>query len=122
MAAVVFSVRSSTAIASREKAFQIFMPIEVRGQESVNLLAVWAFNHHAKLAAGPDSAITAEVIERYQPFLKSTPAIVAGDFNANVQWDAIGEYAKVSKVDSDLRELSITSVLTTRSVVARWVR
>jgi exodeoxyribonuclease-3 len=94
---------------SWERSFHIFIPVEVRGREAANLLAVWAFNHRAKSVAGPTPKTTAEAIRHYQPFLTAAPAIVAGDFNANVKWDASGRYAKFAEVNSELESLGLTS-------------
>ena len=74
----------------------------------MNLLAVWAFNHRAK-AVEPNPRTTADAVRHYQTFLKAAPAVVAGDFNANVKWDATGKYASFAEVDSQLRTLGLTS-------------
>jgi hypothetical protein len=75
----------------------------------VNLLAVWAFNQRVPATVNPNPATTLEAIEHYRPFLTSTSAIVAGDFNANVRWDDSGRYAKFAEVDSELSRLGLTS-------------
>ncbi len=93
---------------SWERSLHIFIPVEVRGLENANLLAVWAFNHRAK-SVEPNPRTTADAIRYYRPFLTAAPSVVAGDFNANVKWDATGKYAKFAEVDSELNELGLTS-------------
>src|SRR3954453_8893270 len=57
---------------SWDRSFHIFMPIEVRGPESLNLLALWAFNHRVKYklpSVGPNPATTVAALRYYRPFL-----------------------------------------------------
>lgn len=89
--------------------FHIFLPLEVRGAIQYNLLAVWAFNHRAPKSVVPSAVTTDEAIRYYSPFLCSAPTVVAGDFNANVIWDATGKYAKFADVDATLRALGLVS-------------
>ena len=90
--------------------YHLFMPIEVRGTESFNLLAVWAFNHRApQPKAEPNPVTTLDAIEHYAAFLKSGRAIVAGDFNSSVIWDEVGRYSSFSRVDERLKALGLTS-------------
>lgn len=94
---------------SWERRHHIFLPVEVRGAAPVNLLAVWAFNHRVPAAVAPNPGTTLDAIRHYEPFLRSAPSVVAGDFNANVLWDQDGRYARFAEVHAELWSLGMTS-------------
>ncbi len=94
---------------SWDRSHHIFIPIEVRGAVALNLLAVWAFNHRVPATVSPNPKTTAAAIEHYQKFLAAAPGCVAGDFNANAHWDAVGRYAKFSTVDGLLQGAGLRS-------------
>lgn len=56
-------------------------PFQIRGPVSFNLLAVWTFKEPT-YAHG-----LSRVIDAYEPFIRSGPTVVAGDFNGNAIWD-----------------------------------
>jgi exodeoxyribonuclease III len=89
--------------------FHLFLPIEVRGAATLNLLAVWAFNHRTPARVSPNPVTTAQAIEHYQPFLQATPSVVAGDFNASVIWDRKDRPHNFSNVDRTLNGLGLAS-------------
>jgi exodeoxyribonuclease III len=97
--------------------YPIFLPIEVRGGVSCQLLAVWAFNRRAsKLPyVGPNPPTTSDAVAHYASFLRAGRGIVAGDFNASVYWDTSGKYASFARLDEQLRELGLTSAYHARS-------
>ena len=62
-------------------------PVEVTKPRRFNLLAVWAFPYGLRKAEpGPLNDGT----EFYRRFLTEKDAVLAGDFNHNVNWDADG--------------------------------
>jgi hypothetical protein len=89
---------------SWERRFHLFLPVEVRGSSTMNLLAVWAFNHR-----GTAAVTTLEALSYYRPFLSSHAGLVAGDFNSNVIWDRTGNPNGFAAVDAALRELGLAS-------------
>jgi len=56
-------------------------PVQISGPTPFNLLAVWAKPRPTYVGAVLDGVM------RYRDFLRSAPAIVAGDFNSHVRWD-----------------------------------
>ena len=94
---------------SWDRDFHIFLPIEVRGPTTMNLLALWAFNHRAPKKAVINPVTTGKAIDYYSSFLRAHPAVVAGDFNANVIWDKGSKDHKFSPVDAALRKLGLQS-------------
>ena len=57
------------------------VPLLVHGPYSFNLLAVWAFEEPT-YAHG-----LSRIIDAYEPFIRSGPTVVAGDFNGNAIWN-----------------------------------
>lgn len=75
--------------------------LEVSGPEEFLLVAVWAMN------VGKDRYVRGlhRAIDRLQPLLRSRPAVVMGDFNANAIWDHehpphLSHSALVAKLES----------------------
>jgi len=100
---------------SWDRSFHILLPIEVRGPElSVNLLAVWAFNHRTPAEVTPNPETTQAAISHYMPFLQAAPAVVAGDFNASVRWDSDGHSASFASLNITLAALGLTSAYHTK--------
>jgi exonuclease III len=63
-----------------------FLPVEVDGPARLNILAVWAKYYPAdKRIHQPGPTIRA--LGHYRTFLSAQPALIAGDFNNNVEWD-----------------------------------
>lgn len=104
-----FGQRSLRRHHSWDRKFQFFLPIELRGADSWNLLAVWAFNHRAPKSVVPNPPTTSHAVEYYAPFLRGGRGIVAGDFNANVIWDKETRYHKFALVDEALARLGLVS-------------
>ena len=94
---------------SWDRDFHIFLPIEVRGPITINLLALWAFNHRAPKKAVKNPVTTSKALDYYSSFLRAHSAVVAGDFNANVNWDRESRDHKFAPVDSALRKLGLQS-------------
>jgi exodeoxyribonuclease-3 len=94
---------------SWRREFHLFLPLEVRGRVTVNLLAVWAFKQGEKPEVGPNPGTTLLAIEYYRPFLTAQPSIVAGDFNGNVFWDKKRRYHRFAEVDAILQSLGLVS-------------
>ena len=73
-------------IARNRNNYPFIAPVEIGGPISFNLLAVWACHNKAnsyKARLGP----LRRSLNEYNDFLQERPAVVAGDFNDNVQWD-----------------------------------
>jgi exodeoxyribonuclease-3 len=94
---------------SWEPRFHLFLPVEVRGPATFNLLAVWAFSTRAPERVAPNPATTAAAVAHYAPFLAAAPAVVAGDFNASVFWDASKRYESFAGLDASLGALGLVS-------------
>lgn len=62
------------------------LPVEVTAPRRFNLLAVWAPTGLRKADPGP----VRRSLDAYQDFLTAEEAVLAGDFNHNVQWDKPG--------------------------------
>jgi exodeoxyribonuclease-3 len=90
--------------------FHIFLPVEIRGQSSFNLLAIWAFNQRSPERVAPNPASTASAIAHHDEFLRKAPAVVAGDFNASVFWDGSGRYENFAALDRSLSDRGLVSV------------
>ena len=95
---------------SWDRRFHIFVPLEVRGTASINLLAVWAFNRRVPPVVTPNPLTTSEAVTHYRQFLTYRPSVVAGDFNASVIWDTPGKANRFAIVDAALRDVGLTSV------------
>ena len=89
--------------------YHIALPLEVRGPVELNLLALWAFNERAPATVTPNPATTEAALKHYAPFLAEAPGCVAGDFNANVMWDAQGRYASFASLDRTAEDMGLTS-------------
>jgi exodeoxyribonuclease-3 len=72
-----------------EERLEYILPVRVSGPAEVDLYAVWASNHRAKVRLPGHEKIgqPRSLIDVYQPGRGSRPAIVAGDFNSSVVWD-----------------------------------
>lgn len=70
-----------------DRDLKMLLPIEVTKPQRFNLLAVWAFTYGLRKAQrGPLN----EGAVFYRRFLTEEDAVLAGDFNHNVYWDAPG--------------------------------
>lgn len=94
---------------SWDRSHHIFLPVEVRGATSPNLLAVWAFNQRVPATVTPNPTTTRHALEHYAPFLTTSPSVVAGDFNSNVMWDEDGKYSSFAEVDRTLGSYGLVS-------------
>ena len=56
----------------------------------VHLLGVWAQNASEGNLRKDNPGFLQQALRRYRRFLRSAPAVVAGDFNNHVQWDRPG--------------------------------
>ena len=69
-------------------------PVAVSGLPGVgrpvHLLGVWAQNASEGSLRKDNPGFLQRALRRYRNFLRSAPAIVAGDFNNNVVWDRPG--------------------------------
>lgn len=76
---------------SHDPDLKYYLPVVVEGPESFNLLAVWSFYYRLPpaLAKNPGKATGSmlRALDHYEAFLRSSPAVMAGDFNDNVRWD-----------------------------------
>ena len=75
----------------------------------MNLLALWAFSHRAPKKAVKNPLTTRKTLDYYSKFLRAHPAVVASDFNANVNWDKESKDHKFGPVDVALRKLGLQS-------------
>lgn len=70
------------------------VPVTVSGLPGlgrpVHLLGVWAQNASEGNLRKDNPGFLQRALRRYRTFLRSAPAIVAGDFNNNVMWDRPG--------------------------------
>jgi exodeoxyribonuclease-3 len=94
---------------SWDQQYHLFMPVEVRGPLTANLLAVWAFHHRAPQTVTPNPVTLRQAIAHYAPFLQEAPGIAAGDFNASVYWDKQKRYEPFAAADADLQGLGLES-------------
>ena len=69
-------------------------PVRVSGlpglDQPVHLLGVWAQNASEGNRQKDNPGFLQQALRRYRRFLRSAPAVVAGDFNNHVQWDRPG--------------------------------
>ena len=69
-------------------------PVTVSGlpglDQTVHLLGVWSQNASEGKRRKDDPGYLLQALRKYDKFLRSAPAIVAGDFNNNVFWDKPG--------------------------------
>ena len=86
--------------------FSHFLPLVVEGALRFHLLAVWAFSHRAPRGT---SGYAYEAIEHYEDFLRSAPAIVAGDFNNSSIWDRPGAANNMEALRDRLADFELHS-------------
>lgn len=110
LAVFTFGSYSMTRAANWDPSLRYFLPACVSGPESVNLLATWAFSRSDPPTAIPNSPSLRDAVEHYRDFLSSTVAVVAGDFNAGVRWDAGGRFP-FSAVADELGRLGFKSAV-----------
>jgi exodeoxyribonuclease-3 len=84
------------------------LPVEIGGPIRFNLLAVWACHNKEKSYEGRLGPLRRS-LDEYGDFLQEHPAVVAGDFNDNVQWD------KPKKANNHGSNVSKLAVLGLRS-------
>lgn len=87
--------------------------IESVAGATLDLLAVWAFNHRGQ-EPGPRQGRSHRAIEHYRPFLERQRAVVIGDFNDNVRWDT-PSYPSFRRTVELLDEAGYVSVYHERS-------
>ena len=66
------------------------LPVEISGPVRVNLMAVWAQNASAGIRKKANPGPLRTALDFYRRFLTEAPAVIAGDFNNNIQWDKPG--------------------------------
>ena len=84
------------------------LPLRIDGPTQFNLLAVWAChnkNNSYEASLGP----LRRAISEYRAFIGSSPTVVAGDFNDNVQWDKPNKLNKHAGNVSELATLGLQS-------------
>ncbi|MBI3797871.1 MAG: endonuclease/exonuclease/phosphatase family protein [Deltaproteobacteria bacterium] len=84
--------------------FAVFLPLEVKGGQRFNLLAVWALNF--RVGSG---GTMPDALHFYRRFLASTEAVVAGDFNNSVFWDRPGKPTNFAGIAAVLSEFGLAS-------------
>jgi exodeoxyribonuclease-3 len=104
-----FNGHSLRRHASWDPRYHLFLPIEVCGPTSFNLLAVWAFNHRVPVAVIPNPRTTREAVNHYATFLSGGDGVVAGDFNASVVWDRDDGAGSFNALDASLSDLGLVS-------------
>lgn len=69
-------------------------PVAVSGlpglEQPVHILGIWAQNASEGNRRKDNPGFLQQALRRYRRFLRSAPAVVAGDFNNHVQWDRPG--------------------------------
>lgn len=68
-----------------------------------NLLAVWTFREPTY------SEALAQAIDAHEPFIRSAPTIIAGDFNSNAIWDEESRAVNHTINDARLRAMGLQS-------------
>ena len=104
-----FGARSLRRHQSWDPRFHLFLPVEIRGIDAVNLLAVWAFNEATPPKVVPNPRTTSLALDHYARFLERSTAIVAGDFNAGIAWDSKSKSGKFADVDAKLVKFGLAS-------------
>ena len=76
-----------------------------------NILAVWAFNHRASKAIGPEAiGEPGRAFHYYQRFLRHSEMLaVAGDFNNSIVWDKKNGRNNFSSISTSLERLGYRS-------------
>ncbi|WP_156032636.1 endonuclease/exonuclease/phosphatase family protein [Parvularcula oceani] len=77
-----FGDYSVQRIEEEERLYDIFLPVQVAGPVTFEMIAAWSFNHRS---VGTDAPLHA-ALDRYAPMLERG-ALLAGDLNNNVLWD-----------------------------------
>ncbi len=86
--------------ASCDPSIAVVLPIEARGDESFNVLAIWA--------KPPYAATVLRALDTYSTFLGAAPSLVLGDFNSNAELDP-GRAVNHLSVDQRLNQLGLES-------------
>ena len=93
--------------------FKYFLPVHVSGPSCFNLLAVWSFNYRrpggGRTSRGDAEPPMARTLAHYREFLRSTPCVVAGDFNDNVRWDRPNKRASHAETVATLGRSGLVS-------------
>jgi exodeoxyribonuclease-3 len=84
--------------------FAVFLPLEVKGRQRFNLLAVWALNF--RVGSG---GTMPDALHFYRRFLASAEAVVAGDFNNSIFWDRPGKPTNFAGIAAVLSEFGLAS-------------
>lgn len=83
---------------------KLAVPVEVVGDESFQVLAVWMLKEPIHYVPN-----LVAILEHYRPFLERGPTIIAGDFNANPTFDRSHRRYLFSSVTAKLEELGFCS-------------
>jgi exodeoxyribonuclease-3 len=72
-----------------DRRLQWVAPIDVRGPATFTLIAVWAYGPRATEfhPSEPHTSQVQQAMRVYAPLFEAVPAVFAGDFNNNVNWD-----------------------------------
>ena len=83
---------------------EIFLPIQVRGRVTINLLAVWTQKEKNYIGSFEP------VLSAYRGFLSAVPSVITGDFNSNAMWDHLHKPFSHSRLVERLdQEFSLVS-------------
>ena len=83
------------------------IPVCVRGEYELNLLAIWAMGHKEKARSYIGQVYYA--VQRYADFIRERPTILVGDFNSNAIWDRERKVSNHSGVVKALATANIAS-------------
>lgn len=89
--------------------FHLFLPIIVSGPVSLNLMAVWAYNHRVPVSCPNGSGGPFDAFVYYHSFLSARSTVVVGDFNNNFIWDKPGNPYNHSRTVESLSQLGFRS-------------
>jgi hypothetical protein len=80
------------------------LPVEVLGERPFNLLAIWMMKEPVHYVPN-----LVAILEHYTPFIERCPTVVAGDFNANPNFDAEHRRYLFSSITDRFDQLSLSS-------------
>jgi hypothetical protein len=92
-------------------ALRYFLPVRVKGVVDVDLVAVWAFDGGEPPRAVPNSPALGSAVRHFEPLLRGPLALMAGDFNAGIQFDQERTRTRFSDVNRRLNELGLQSAV-----------
>jgi exodeoxyribonuclease-3 len=94
--------------AAYDPTIQYALPVRVGGDESFNVLAIWAHYGLSGMRVGSVGP-TLRALQVYEPFLRERAAVVAGDLNNHLRWDRPGKAWNHANAVSRLAELGFVS-------------